>query len=351
MQICPNTGITIPECSCSACLEAQLRRYRPGPAELAAPVSRSRKAPALAAKGRLSTEQGAARRAAAAGIECARGGPALDRAQRRGRRRHPAASGEAKRPLDRAAPGARRRLRRPSRATGASAAWSSPEPAPRSAPGWTRASSAATSSIADSWSRRARWRSRRWATAGGRSSPPSTAPRSRADSRCRCCAICESHRPRPCSDIPELPRGIPPSYAAARAVLPATIAQELCLTGRLVKADEAQKLGIVREVSQRRGRPRARARTAGRPAPAQGGPRDQAKDTPGAPAPLGLPVRGRAASVPARAARARTPSPRRTARPRRRTPASRRSARRPGAGRATRMSPRAPRRRESGRPA
>jgi len=43
-------------------------------------------------------------------------------------------------------------------------------------------------------------------------------------------------------------RGIPPSYAAARAVLPATVAQDLCLTGRLVKADEAQKLGIVREV-------------------------------------------------------------------------------------------------------
>jgi enoyl-CoA hydratase/carnithine racemase len=47
---------------------------------------------------------------------------------------------------------------------------------------------------------------------------------------------------------PELPRGIPPSYAAARAVLPATVAQELCLTGRIVKAPEAQKLGIVREV-------------------------------------------------------------------------------------------------------
>ena len=47
---------------------------------------------------------------------------------------------------------------------------------------------------------------------------------------------------------PELPKGIPPSYAAARAVLPATIAQELCLTGRIVNAQEAQKLGIVREV-------------------------------------------------------------------------------------------------------
>ncbi|MGH2950928.1 MAG: enoyl-CoA hydratase/isomerase family protein [Solirubrobacterales bacterium] len=47
---------------------------------------------------------------------------------------------------------------------------------------------------------------------------------------------------------PELPRGIPPSYAAARAVLPATVAQELCLTGRVVRAAEAQRLGIVREV-------------------------------------------------------------------------------------------------------
>jgi enoyl-CoA hydratase/carnithine racemase len=47
---------------------------------------------------------------------------------------------------------------------------------------------------------------------------------------------------------PELPRGIPPSYAAARAVLPATVAQELCLTGRIVRAAEAQRLGIVRDV-------------------------------------------------------------------------------------------------------
>ena len=47
---------------------------------------------------------------------------------------------------------------------------------------------------------------------------------------------------------PELPRGIPPSYASARAVLPATVAQELCLTGRVVDATEAHRLGIVREV-------------------------------------------------------------------------------------------------------
>lgn len=47
---------------------------------------------------------------------------------------------------------------------------------------------------------------------------------------------------------PELPRGIPPSYAAARAMLPATVAQELCLTGRIVRSVEAQRLGIVREV-------------------------------------------------------------------------------------------------------
>ncbi len=48
--------------------------------------------------------------------------------------------------------------------------------------------------------------------------------------------------------FPELPQGIPPSYASARAVLPATVAQDLCLTGRLVDAAEASRLGVVREV-------------------------------------------------------------------------------------------------------
>jgi enoyl-CoA hydratase/carnithine racemase len=45
--------------------------------------------------------------------------------------------------------------------------------------------------------------------------------------------------------FPELPRGIPPSYAAARAALPAPIAAELTLTGRLLDAAAAQRMGIV----------------------------------------------------------------------------------------------------------
>src|ERR1700754_3559102 len=45
--------------------------------------------------------------------------------------------------------------------------------------------------------------------------------------------------------FPELPRGIPPSYAAARAALPANIAAELTLTGRLLDAAGAPRMGIV----------------------------------------------------------------------------------------------------------
>lgn len=45
--------------------------------------------------------------------------------------------------------------------------------------------------------------------------------------------------------FPELPRGIPPSYAAARAALPAPVAAELTLTGRLLDAAGALRMGIV----------------------------------------------------------------------------------------------------------
>jgi enoyl-CoA hydratase/carnithine racemase len=46
-------------------------------------------------------------------------------------------------------------------------------------------------------------------------------------------------------EFPELPRGIPPSYAAARAALPAPVAAELTLTGRLLDAAGALRMGIV----------------------------------------------------------------------------------------------------------
>jgi len=44
------------------------------------------------------------------------------------------------------------------------------------------------------------------------------------------------------------PPGVPPSYASARAALPAALARELTLTGRIVHAGEAADLGMVSEV-------------------------------------------------------------------------------------------------------
>jgi enoyl-CoA hydratase/carnithine racemase len=47
---------------------------------------------------------------------------------------------------------------------------------------------------------------------------------------------------------PELPIGIPPSYASARAALAPGVARELCLTGRVIDAEEALRLGVAGEV-------------------------------------------------------------------------------------------------------
>jgi enoyl-CoA hydratase/carnithine racemase len=44
----------------------------------------------------------------------------------------------------------------------------------------------------------------------------------------------------------EVARGIPASYAAARAALPEGLARELCLTGHVLGAQEAQRLGVAR---------------------------------------------------------------------------------------------------------
>jgi enoyl-CoA hydratase len=48
--------------------------------------------------------------------------------------------------------------------------------------------------------------------------------------------------------FPELPRGIAPSYAAARAVLAPAVAAEIALTGRVFGAAEALRFGAVNEV-------------------------------------------------------------------------------------------------------
>jgi enoyl-CoA hydratase/carnithine racemase len=51
--------------------------------------------------------------------------------------------------------------------------------------------------------------------------------------------------------FPEIGRHIPPSYAAARAALPESLARELCLTGRLLDAGEAHRRGVVASVGDR----------------------------------------------------------------------------------------------------
>ena len=48
---------------------------------------------------------------------------------------------------------------------------------------------------------------------------------------------------------PEIRMGIPPSYAALLRTLPDQVAREMAFTGRVVDANEARALGIVRDVA------------------------------------------------------------------------------------------------------
>jgi hypothetical protein len=41
LTVCPHTGLTIPECSCSVCLEAQMRRHRSNGTEAEVSITRS----------------------------------------------------------------------------------------------------------------------------------------------------------------------------------------------------------------------------------------------------------------------------------------------------------------------
>jgi enoyl-CoA hydratase len=58
--------------------------------------------------------------------------------------------------------------------------------------------------------------------------------------------LCDVRVARPAATFgfPEVERGIPASYGAARTALPHALAADLCLTGRIVGADEAIRLGI-----------------------------------------------------------------------------------------------------------
>jgi enoyl-CoA hydratase len=51
--------------------------------------------------------------------------------------------------------------------------------------------------------------------------------------------------------FPELRRGIPGSYGAARAALSRPVALDLCLSGRTIGAEEALRLGVVAELAER----------------------------------------------------------------------------------------------------
>ena len=63
-------------------------------------------------------------------------------------------------------------------------------------------------------------------------------------------AVCDVRLASPAATFghPEITFGVPPSYAALLRMVPDQLARELAFTGRIVGAEEALALGIVREV-------------------------------------------------------------------------------------------------------
>ena len=114
-----------------------------------------------------------------------------------------------------------------------------------SARAWTPRSSAATANIASDWSRAAWPASARWETAQSPWSRRSTDAALAGGFALSLLCDLRLAAEEASFGFPELPRGIPPSYASARAALPAPVAAELTLTGRLLDAAGAERMGIV----------------------------------------------------------------------------------------------------------
>ncbi|HEY1592451.1 MAG TPA: enoyl-CoA hydratase/isomerase family protein [Solirubrobacteraceae bacterium] len=67
--------------------------------------------------------------------------------------------------------------------------------------------------------------------------------------------LCDVRVAAPAAEFgfPELGRFIPPSYAAAALGLTPAVAADLCLTGRVIDADEALSLGVISRIEAGRG--------------------------------------------------------------------------------------------------
>ena len=159
-----------------------------------------------------------------------------------------------------------------------------------------------------------RSRSRRSAIAGGRSSPPSTARRSPADSRWRCCATFESPRPRPCSAIRSSRAGSPRATRRRAPCCRPRSRRSSASRAAWSRPTKPCNSGSFARSERGRGRPRARARQRVAELPRRPCSRPSAARCSSAATCGAFCSRTNSGSSGARCS-APTPSPRRTARP------------------------------------